>query len=77
MVITLCEALNTARTQGFFCTNSTATSVLAETIHIEASGPQIASVARLAVEAMLTVPSPESVESHSISDRRQIRVYAR
>jgi hypothetical protein len=31
----------------------------------------------LAVEAMLTVPSPESVESHSISDRRQIRVYAR
>ena len=61
-------------TQGFFWSRTFASSVLAATIHIEAAGPQMISVARLAVDAMLAVPPPDRVGSQSVSESRQIRV---
>ena len=76
MVTVICDALNTARSHGFFCRMKFASRVLIETIHMDASRPHSITVARLAVEAMLVVPPPENVRSHSDSEMKHTSVHA-
>src|SRR6185503_19560061 len=77
IVTVVWEALKHARTQGLRSTNSSATAVLTATIHIDGPCPHSTAVASPALEAMLTVPDPESVVSHRLSEIMQITTQAR
>src|SRR5262245_2321742 len=76
MVTVICDALNRVRSQGRFCRKMFASAVLIETIHMVALGPHSNSAARFEVEAMLVVPPPDSVDSHRVSDTKQMSVHA-